>query len=136
MVADTDNYWTPKAIVLTLQHYMEIEATLASGWAGAVLDGEGSSIWTPGAAIEKLCCRKADIDLAVNLLKPPLRAAVTGWFFVGMGTYRGLGRHLRCDRETARKRLWRGVGNMAVHLCQSSAARSEAIYWLRELAHG
>lgn len=127
------NYWTPRRVVNTLVWYPEIAAALESGFAEtAGDDATGPSTWEPGGALEKLACRKADIDLQLARLKPPLRVAVELYYMAGYESYRAVARLLRVSPPTAMHRVEEGVRGITERLCGRKSGGEDAIEIVRD----
>lgn len=120
-------YWTPRIVVATLTHYADLVAQLESGMVTPTVMGGASIAWEPGPLIEKLVCRKADIDLAVKRLSHNPRRAVTLYYMEGLESYRAVGRAMQIDDRKAADTVRVGVARITIRLCNRQGAGPEAI---------
>lgn len=127
-----ENYWTPRRVVNALAWYPETAATLESGFPESPGEDGGSGIWESGSAIERLAAQKADIDLAVARLKPPIRAAIIAYYLQGHEQYSAVGRQMRVPRKTAEYRVQKGVEIITRWLCGRRSAGKQAVGMVRD----
>ena len=133
MARPLNNYWTPRRVIQTLTWYPEIASAVESGFAE--IGGDDaivSSRWEPGGAMEKLVCRKADIDLQVAKLKRPLQLAIGLYYLEGHESYRTVGRLLGISDSTARQRIQLGVRLIATWLCGHRFWGEKAVEIIRD----
>jgi len=133
MARPLNSYWTPRRVIQTLTWYPEIAAALESGFAEIGGDDAiAPSRWEPGGAMEKLVCRKADIDLQVAKLRRPLQLAIGLYYLEGHESYRSVGRLLGISDYTARHRVQLGVRLIATRLCGHHSRGEQAVEIIRE----
>jgi len=127
------NYWTAQKVVSTLTWYPEIASTLSSGYADMPGSEGGATIWEPGGAIEKLVCRKADIDLAVARLKPPFAEAIRIYYMHGLGSIADVARAQGVRWPSASYNVREGVRGITTYLCRSRRQGDTALELIPEL---
>lgn len=112
------SYWSPNGVVSALRGYLEMQETLIAGLAVPPETGGGGGIWEPGPIMEKLACRKADLDLAIRrLTMQQARAVICYYINPGCQSYVIVGRILRITARSAQERVERGVVNVCCRLC-------------------
>lgn len=121
-----DSCWRPREVVMTLVHYSELSADVSSGM---VVPGENdgpSAEWAPGSLLEKLTCRKADIDQALGRLRPEEEKAIRLYYCEGYESIRAVSYAMGCSHMMAWRLVQSGVGTVAEYLCGTKTAREEA----------
>lgn len=135
---DIRSYWTPRVVVATLSCYTDLRADLEAAIIVPSDDtlGLGSAcFFEPGSLIEKLACRVADIDLAMDRLPPHLAQALKLYFVdPGGESFRGVALAMRCHHRTARDRVLQGVAGVAERLCGTRMAGEEAATLVKSAA--
>lgn len=119
--------WKPRELVMSLKHYAELSSDVT---AGSVVPGESTGSPAPrepGTRMERLLCRKADIDLALDRLPAEQSQAVCLYYIKGYGSVRSVGHAMGCSHMQAWRLLRAGVGRMAKHLCGYPEAAEEAV---------
>jgi hypothetical protein len=113
------SYWSPFGVVGALRGYLEIQETLLAGLCVPADDpGAVAGRWEPGALLEKLACKKADLDLAIRRLPEQQAHAVTCYYIdPGWQSFASVGRLLRWSHQNAQRRVERGVVSICRRLC-------------------
>jgi hypothetical protein len=127
------SYWTPYGVVKTLRLYLHIKETLVSGLIAPGGESGGSGVYEPGPLLERLACKKADIDLGIRRL-PCRQGIAVRCFFCDPGwqEYASVARIMRIQPSTASEAVETGVVKLCQYLCGGADRKHEALRALRD----
>jgi len=128
--------WTPKAVVASLHAYRELADALDAALLAPGDEQGGGSTSEPGSAMEKIICRKADLDLAIGSLPPKQQVIIRAFFCDGHLSARSVSGLLHMHHTTVMRYLVAGVRSIAERLCDVRSAAGVAEDILRHGIRG